>query len=70
MTNDQVIEMVAAHIDEGNIIDNIQHAPEVHFDLSVQGQVYLSQHGVNGKVLTAMKTRERSGPASAHRASR
>lgn len=70
MTNDQVIEMVAAHIDEGNIIDNIQHAPDVHFDLSVQGQVYLSQHGVNGRVLTAMKTRARSNPASAHRASR
>jgi hypothetical protein len=70
LTNDQVIEMVAAHIDEGNIIDNIQHAPDVHFDLSVQGQVYLSQHGVNGRVLTAMKTRARSGPSSAHRASR
>jgi hypothetical protein len=70
MTNDQVIEMVAAHIDEANIIDTIQHAPQVHFDLSVQGQVYLSQHGVNGRVLTAMKTRDRSGSASAHRASR
>ena len=70
MTNDQVIEMVAAHIDEGNIIDNIQHAPQVHFDLSVPGQVYLSQHGVNGRELTAMKTRERSGSSSAHRASR
>jgi hypothetical protein len=70
MTNDQVIEMIAAHIDEGNIIDNIQHAPQVHFDLSVQGQVYLSQHGVNGRVLTAMKTRDRSGPGSTHRASR
>jgi hypothetical protein len=70
MTNDQVIEMVAARIDEGNIIDNIQHAPDVHFDLSVQGQVYLSQHGVNGHVLTAMKTRARSSPPSAHRASR
>lgn len=68
MTNDQVIEMVAAHIDEANIIDNIQHAPSVNFDLSVQGQVYLSQHGVNGRVLTAMKTRERSG--GTHRASR
>lgn len=68
MTNDQVIEMVAAHIDEGNIIDNIEHAPDLHFDLSVQGQVYLSQHGVNGRVLTAMKTRARSGSPSAHRA--
>lgn len=70
MTNDQVIEMIAAHIDETNIIDNIQHAPDVHFDLSVQGQVYLSQHGVNGRVLTAMKTRSRSGASASHRASR
>lgn len=69
MTNDQVIEMVNAHMDEGNIIDNIQHAPQVSFDLSVQGQVYLSQHGVNGHVLTAMKSRVR-GPSPAHRASR
>jgi hypothetical protein len=70
LTNEQVIEMVSAHMDEGNIIDNIQHASDVHFDLSVQGQVYLSQHGVNGRVLTAMKTRARGAPASTHRASR
>lgn len=70
LTNDQVIEMVSAHMDEGNIIDNIQHAADVNFDLSVQGQVYLSQHGVNGHVLTAMKTRARSTSTPAHRASR
>jgi hypothetical protein len=71
LTNDQVIEMVSAHMDEANIIDNIQHASDVHFDLSVQGQVYLSQHGVNGHVLTAMKTRARGGGTpAAHRASR
>jgi hypothetical protein len=69
MTNDQVIEMVAAHMDEGNIIDNIQHASTVSFDLSVHGQVYLSQHGVNGRILTAMKSRVR-GPSTTHRASR
>jgi hypothetical protein len=70
MTNDQVIEMAAAHMDEANIIDNIQHAPSVSFDLSVQGQVYLSQHGVSGRILTAMKTRVRSGASATHRASR
>jgi len=70
LTNDQVIEMVSAHMDEANIIDNIQHASDVHFDLSVQGQVYLSQHGVSGHVLTAMKTRARSSTPAAHRASR
>lgn len=69
LTNDQVIEMIAAHMDEGNIIDNIQHAPDVKFDLSVQGQVYLSQHGVNGRILTAMKTRSRSTTGT-HRAAR
>jgi hypothetical protein len=69
LTNDQVIEMVAAHMDEGNIIDNVQHAPDVNFDLSVQGQVYLSQHGVNGRILTAMKTRSR-GTTGTHRAAR
>jgi hypothetical protein len=69
MTNDQVIEMVAAHMDEGNIIDNIQHASKVSFDLSVQGQVYLSQHGANGRILTAMKSRVR-GSSTAHRAAR
>jgi hypothetical protein len=61
--------MVAAHMDEANIIDNIQHAPEIRFDLSVQGQVYLSQHGVNGHILTAMKTRARA-TSSTHRAAR
>jgi hypothetical protein len=69
MTNDQVIEMVTAHMDEGNIIDNIQHASQVSFDLSVQGQVSLSQHGVNGRILTAMKSRVR-GSSTTHRASR
>lgn len=69
MTNDQVIEMAAAHMDEANIIDTIQHAPQVSFDLSVQGQVYLSKHGVNGRVLMAMKSRAR-GTSATHRASR
>lgn len=69
MTNDQVIQMVTAHMDEGNIIDNIQHAEQVSFDLSVQGQVNLSQHGVNGRILTAMKSRAR-GTSTVHRAAR
>lgn len=70
MTNDQVIEMVAAHMDEGNIIDTIEHTPAINFDLSVQGQVYLSQHGVNGRVLMAMKTRARGTTTTSRRASR
>ncbi len=39
ITNDQIISMIAAGMDEANIVDTIQHAKAVNFDLSVQGQV-------------------------------
>ena len=65
MTNDQVISMVGAKMDQGNIIDTIQHAAAVNFDLSVQGQVDLSKNGVPGPIITAMKTRARA-PATHH----
>jgi hypothetical protein len=60
VTNDQVISMVAAGMDDGNIIDTIQHAKSVNFDLSVEGQVELSKNKVSGRVITAMKTRARA----------
>jgi hypothetical protein len=63
LTNDQVISMVAAGMDEGNIIDTIQHARSVNFDLTVDGQVELSKSKVSGRVITAMKSRARSSPA-------
>jgi hypothetical protein len=63
VTNDQVISMVAAGMDEGNIIDTIQHARSVNFDLTVNGQVELSKNKVSGRVITAMKSRARSSPA-------
>jgi hypothetical protein len=66
LTNDQIIEMVSARMDEANILDTIHHAPGVHFDLSVQGQIYLTQHGVNGHVLSAMKARARGGEGPVH----
>lgn len=65
MTNDQVISMVAAGLDEGNIIDTINHAKAVNFDLSVQGQVDLSKNKVSGRIITAMKARART-PATHH----
>ena len=55
MTNEQVISMVSAGLDEANMIDTIQHAKAVNFDLSVQGQVDLSKNKVTGRVITAMK---------------
>jgi hypothetical protein len=33
----------------------------VNFDLSVDGQIALSNNGVKGKILTAMKQRARQG---------
>jgi hypothetical protein len=59
ITNDQVISMVAAGMDEANIIDNIQHAKAANFDLSVQGQVDLAKNKVSGRIITAMKSRAR-----------
>jgi hypothetical protein len=63
LTNDQVIQMVKASLDEENIIDTIKSASSVNFDLSVDGQVKLAQNGVKGKILTAMKTKARQVPA-------
>jgi hypothetical protein len=69
MTNEQVISMVSAGLDETNIIDTIKHAKAVDFDLSVQGQVDLSKAKVTGPVITAMKTRARTpAPATHHTA--
>lgn len=55
MTNDDVIEMVQAKMDDANILDNIQSAPQIEFDLTINGQVKLAKDGVSGKIITAMK---------------
>jgi hypothetical protein len=60
LTNDQVISMSAAKLDEANIIDTIQHAKSVNFDLSPQGQVDLAKSNVSGKIIAAMKARARA----------
>ncbi|MDR3747259.1 MAG: hypothetical protein P4M04_03735 [Acidobacteriota bacterium] len=59
LTNEQVIKLVKANVDEENVIDTIRHAPAVNFDLSVDGVVNLANNGVKGKILTAMKSRAR-----------
>lgn len=65
LTNDQVIAMVQAKLDQANILDNIRHASAVNFDLTVAGQVNLSKNGVNGQILMAMKQRART-PVTHH----
>jgi hypothetical protein len=60
LTNDQIVQMVKAGVDEDNVIETIRSAATVKFDLSVDGQVKLAQAGVKGKVLTAMKNKART----------
>jgi hypothetical protein len=67
LTNDGVIGLVSAKIDDDNVIDTIRHAKRVKFDLSVQGQINLSKNGVSNKVLAAMKARERGTTPAPHR---
>lgn len=65
MSNNDVIDMVTAHLDEKNILDTIQNAAAVNFDLSPKGQIALSKSGVSGNVIMAMKNKARnvdSGP--------
>ncbi len=59
LTNADVISMVGAKLDDANIIDTIQHASSVKFDLTAKGQVDLAKNGVKGAIITAMKTRSR-----------
>lgn len=59
LTNKDVTDMVAAHMDDANILDNIQNARDVDFDISVQGQLALQKAGVKPNILLAMKARAR-----------
>jgi hypothetical protein len=63
LTNADIIAMVKNHLDEANILDTIQTSTSIAFDVSPKGQIALSQGGVNGKIILAMKTRAR-GAAS------
>jgi len=52
--------MVGAKLDEANIIDTIQHAPAVKFDVTARGQIDLAKANVNGRIIAAMKQRARA----------
>jgi hypothetical protein len=59
LTNDDVIAMVAAKLDQANILDTIKTAGTVNFDLSAKGQIALSNGKVNGTIIAAMKAKAR-----------
>jgi hypothetical protein len=59
LTNADVISMVAAKLDEANILDTIKTATAVKFDLSAKGQIDLAKGNVNGRIIAAMKQKAR-----------
>jgi hypothetical protein len=60
ITNNDVIDMVTAHLDEANIVDTIQNAAAVDFDLTPKGQIALTKAGASSKVIMAMKNKARN----------
>jgi hypothetical protein len=59
LTNKDVISMISAKLDEANVIDTVQHATAVNFDLTPKGQIDLAKANVNGRIIAAMKQRAR-----------
>lgn len=59
LSNADVIAMVAAKLDQANIIDTIKTATAVNFDLSAKGQIDLAKGNVNGQIIAAMKLKAR-----------
>jgi hypothetical protein len=59
LSNADVIAMVAAKLDQGNILDTIKTASAVNFDLSARGQIDLAKGNVNGTIIAAMKAKAR-----------
>ena len=59
LTNADVIAMVAAKLDQGNILDTIKTASAVNFDLTAHGQIDLAKGNVNSVIITAMKQKAR-----------
>lgn len=67
LTNEQVIAMVKAGMDDDTVAKAIAAAKAVNFDLTTAGQQALTGDGVSSTVLAAMKTRvARTRLASTH----
>lgn len=63
LTDDDVIDMVRAKVDESAIVDTIQSAPKVRFDVTAKGLVKLSNGGVRGRVLDAIRAKAKASAA-------
>jgi hypothetical protein len=66
LTNAQIIKMAKSGVDDDTIIGAIHDAASVQFDLSPDALIQLAQNGVKGKVVSAMRDRDKR---STHRSS-
>lgn len=55
LTNEQIIKLFKAGMDEDNLISTITEARSTNFDVSVDGALQLVNAGIKGKVLTAIR---------------
>ncbi|HEY4740615.1 MAG TPA: hypothetical protein VIH76_08480 [Candidatus Acidoferrales bacterium] len=59
LTNAQVVKMAKSGVDDDTIIGAIHDAASVQFDLSPDALIQLAQNGVKGKVVSAMRDRDK-----------
>jgi hypothetical protein len=55
LTNEQVIKLFKAGMDEDNLISTVNEARSTNFDVSVDGELQLVSAGIKGKLLTAIR---------------
>jgi tetratricopeptide (TPR) repeat protein len=60
LTNDQVIKLFKAGMDEENLISTVTEARATSFDVSVDGQLQLVNAGIKGKLLAAIRRKAAS----------
>jgi hypothetical protein len=59
LTNAEVVKMAKSGVDEDTIVGAIHDAASVRFDLSPDALIQLAQNGVKGKVVSAMRERDK-----------
>jgi hypothetical protein len=57
LTNQQVIAMVRAGMDDGTVAQTVKNAKAINFDLTPTGRKHLTDSGVDATVISAMKAR-------------
>ena len=64
MTDDDVIDMVRAKVDEAAVVESIQGASNVRFDLTPKGLIRLANGGIRGgRILDAMRLKAKTTAA-------